>query len=124
MYKKFFTFLFVSAMMAPVQMTATPYNDNPPEDGGYNDRHRSPALNKYAYIVYEDNGAMAEVVFRSALDEVSILVYRDGSELDHIDLVATEGMEVPIYLSSYGEGNYTIQVISGSTMLAICNIIR
>lgn len=122
MRKSLLTSLLLGLMAVPAQMQAIPDNDNPPEKGGSNDRHRSPAWKDYAYIAYDGTNCIANVVFCSALDEVAIVIYHNGNIVDHMSFEATEGMVVPVFFSGYGEGSLIIQVVSAATLLTTYSI--
>lgn len=83
---------------------------------------RTPAHSPYAYITYDESNGSILVSFNSAIDEAEILVYQNGMEVDYQVIDATAGMQVPITLSTYGSGEFVIQVKSGSTLLATFNV--
>lgn len=105
-------------MLSTETMGQTDGNDN-------NERPnypRSPAHSPYAYITYDESNGSILVSFNSAIDEAEILVYQNGMEVDYQVIDATAGMQVPITLSAYGNGEFVIQVKSGSTLLATLNV--
>ena len=83
---------------------------------------RTPAHNPYVYITYDESNGTVLVTFNSAVDNAEILVNLNGEEVDYQVIDATAGMQVPITLSTYGSGEFVIQVKSGSTLLATFNV--
>lgn len=113
MKKNFLMLLLGGAMLMPTTMMAQPDPDD--QDPG---QHRSPAHNSFVYIAYDDNSSMVNVVILTAVPDVEIIIYLNGTEVDGLMLDAEEGTQIPIYLPTYGSGEFTIQVRSGSTLLA------
>lgn len=115
MKKNFMIFLLGGMMMMPTMAQTCP-------DDGDNDREpgvwRSPAKRPHAYINYDEANGVACVNFLSAINNAEIIVYLNGIEVDSQMLDAEEGTLIPIYLPTYGSGEFTIQVKSGSTLIA------
>ena len=91
------------------------------DDNGDNDKPgvwRSPARLSRAYINYDEANGVACVNFLSAINNAEIIVYLNGIEVDSQMLDAVKGAQIPIYLPTYGSGEFTIQVKSGSTLIA------
>ncbi len=114
MKKKFLVFL-LGGMMMPTMAQACP-------DDGDNDREpgvwRGPAKRPHAYINYNEANGVACVYFLSAVNDAEVIVYLNGAEINNQMIDAEEGSQIPIYLPTYGSGEFTIQVKSGSTLLA------
>lgn len=83
---------------------------------------RGPAQNPYAYINYDETTGMAYVCFVSAVDDAEIVVYRDGVVVDCQNINAPAGTQIPVDLSAYGTGEFTIQVRRDSTLLATYSV--
>ena len=83
---------------------------------------RGPAQNPYAYIYYDETTSMAYVCFVSAVDDAEIVVYRDGVVVDSQTINAVAGTQIPVDLSAYGTGEFTIQVRRDSTLLATYSV--
>ncbi len=115
MKKNYLMLLLGGMVMMPTMAQACP-------DDGDNDREpgvwRGPAKNPYAYINYDEVSGVACVYFLSAVCDAEIIVYLNGVEIDNQMINAEEGLQVPIYLPIYGSGEFTIQVKSGSTLIA------
>lgn len=111
-------------MMTPIISNANPDGDGKGMEGDDEHLviHRSPARYPHALISYDESIETAFVSFNSAIDEAEILVYQNGVEVDYQVIDATAGMQVPITLSTYGSGEFVIQVKSGSTLLATFNV--
>lgn len=105
-------------MMVPTTIAA----DNDGYDDCNQEIHRSPEHNPYVYITYHESNGTVLVTFNSAIDNAEILVYQNGVEVDYQVINATAGMQVPITLSAYGTGEFTIQVRSDSTLLATYSV--
>lgn len=114
--------LFGGVMMVPTVSMAYPDGDGTGGDDEHLDVHRSPAQNPNAFITYNESNGAALVTFNSAVENAEILVYQNGVEVDYQVIDATPGMQVPISLLAYGNGEFTIQVKSGTTLLATCSI--
>lgn len=97
----------------PATMMALTNND----DDEYYDYHRSPSHQSYAYITYNEATSIATVFFRTTFADAEVVILKDGYETESLSLVATEGMQILIDLSAYGEGEFTIQVKRGTTLL-------
>ena len=108
-------------------MTLMPTSMMAKSDYGWDDNAepviwRTPAHNPYVYITYDESNGTVLVTFNSAVDNAEILVNLNGEEADYQVIDATAGMQVPITLSTYGSGEFVIQVKSGSTLLATFNV--
>ena len=114
--------LLGGVMMVPTVSMAYPDGDGTGGDDEHLDVHRSPEHNPYVYITYHESNGTVLVTFNSAIDNAEILVYQNGVEVDYQVINATAGMQVPITLSAYGGGEFSIQVKSGTTLLAIYSI--
>lgn len=114
--------LYGGMMMVPTGGMAYPDGDGTGGDDEHLDVHRSPTHYPYAFITYDENIGNALVTFNTAVDNAEILVYQNGVEIDYQLLNAIAGTELPIYLSAYGGGEFTIQVKSGTTLLATYGI--
>ena len=86
------------------------------------DKHRGPAQNPHAYITYDESTSMAYVCFVSAVNDAEVIFYRDDEEVDSLVIDAVAGTQIPIDLSAYGTGEFTIQVRSDSTLLATYSV--
>lgn len=111
-------FLLGGMLMVPTAIAA----DNDGYDDCNQEIHRGPVHMSYVLISYDESIETAFVSFNSAIDEAEILVYQNGMEVDYQVIDATAGMQVPITLSTYGSGEFVIQVKSGSTLLATFNV--
>ena len=120
--RNFLMLLLGGVMMVPTLSMAYPDRDGTGGDDEHLDVHRSPQHNPYAYITYHESNGTVLVTFISAIDNAEILVYQNGVGVDYQVINATTGMQVPITLSSYGSGEFVIQVKSGSTLLATLNV--
>ena len=96
----------------PTTVMAQP-NNNDKEPG----QHRSPAHNWSAYITYDENSGVANITFLTTITDAEIVVLLDGMQVDWQSLNVDKGTQVPIYLPTYGSGEFTIQVKSGSTLI-------
>ena len=105
-------------MMVPTTIAA----DNDGYDDTNQEIHRGPAHNPYAYITYNQGNGTALLTFNFTIDDAEILVYQNGTEVDYQEIDATTGTQVPVYLSAYGCGEFSIQVKSGSTLLATFDV--
>ena len=117
MKKNFLMLLLGGAMLMPTTMMAQsggPFSGDDETPG----QHRGPAHNSFVYIAYDDNSSLVNVVFLTAIPDVEIIINQNGIEVDGLMLDAEEGMQIPIYLPVYGSGEFTIQVKSGSTLIA------
>ena len=74
------------------------------------EKKRSPAQNPHAYITYDETTGMAYVCFVSAVNDAEVIVYRDGEVVDSQIIDAVTSTQIPIDLSAYGTGEFTIQV--------------
>lgn len=119
MKKNFLMLLLGGAMLMPTTVIAQPsgYEDEPKPNVP-----RSPARNQYAYITYDENSGMANITFLTTITNAEIIVLLDGVQIDCQSLDVNKGTQIPIYLSTYGSGELTIQVRRGSTLLAIYDI--
>ena len=113
MRKNFLMLLLGGAMLMPMTVLAQP--DNNKEPG----QHRSPFHTPYAYISYDENSGMVNVTFLTTIADAEIVVLQNGEQVSSQSLVAVEGTQIPLYLLVYGSGEFTIQVKSGSTLIAI-----
>lgn len=104
--------------MMPMSMMAQS-NDGDKENP---DKHRGPAQNPHAYITYDESTSMAYVCFVSAVNDAEVIFYRDDEEVDSLVIDAVAGTQIPIDLSAYGTGEFTIQVRSDSTLLATYSV--
>lgn len=86
------------------------------------EQNRGPAHNPCAYITYDETTGMAYVCFVSAVDNAEVIVYHDGVVADSQIIDAAAGTQIPIGLSAYGTGEFTIQVRRDSTLLATYSI--
>lgn len=120
--RNFLMLLLGGVMMVPTLSMAYPDRDGTGGDDEHLDVHRSPQHNPYVYISYNECNGSALVTFNSAVNNAEILVYQNGVEVDYQVINATTGMQVPITLSAYGGGEFSIQVKSGTTLLAIYSI--
>lgn len=112
MKKNFLMLLLGGAMLMPTTVMAQPDNDKMPG------QHRSPTHNQYAYITYDENSGVANITFLTACSNAEIILLQDGMQVDCQSLDVDKGTLIPIYLSTYGSGEFTIQVESGSTLVA------
>ena len=103
-------------VMMPAKIMAQSDNNKDP------DKHRSPAQNPHAYITYDETTGMAYACFVSAVDDAEVIVYHDGVVADCQIIDAAAGTQIPIDLSVYGTGEFTIQVRRYSTLLATYSI--
>lgn len=117
MKKNFLMLLLGGAMLMPTTMMAQsggPFCGDDEKPG----QHRSPAHNQYAYITYDENSGVASITFLTACSNAEIILLQDGIQVDCLSLDVDKGTLIPIYLSTYGSGEFTIQVESGSTLVA------
>lgn len=115
MKKNFLMLLLGGAMLMPTTMMAQPsgYEDEPKPNVP-----RSPARNQYAYITYDENSGVASITFLTACSNAEIILLQDGIQVDCQSLDVDKGTQIPIYMSTYGSGEFIIQVKSGSTLVA------
>lgn len=106
-------------MMMPTTMMALPDNDNNDYLPG---QHRSPTHLTYASITYNESANIAMVCFKVNVADAEIIIYQNGTEVDYQEIDATTGTQVPVNLSAYGCGEFSIQVKSGSTLLATFDV--
>lgn len=119
MKKKNLLMLLLGGMvMMPMSMMAQS-NDGDKENP---DKHRGPAQNPHAFITYDETTGMAYACFVSAVDDAEVIVYHDGVVADCQIIDAAAGTQIPIDLSVYGTGEFTIQVRRYSTLLATYSI--
>ncbi len=116
MKKNFLMLLLGGAMLMPTTMMAQSNNNKEPG------QHRIPAHNLYAYITYDEYSGVANITFLTTIADAEIVVWQNGEQASSQSLVAAEGTQIPLYLPAYGTGEFTIQVKSGSTLLATCSI--
>ncbi len=116
--KKSFLVFMLGGLMMPATMMALTDNG----DDYYTNHHRSPTYHPYAYITYDETTSIATISFRTAVADAEVIIYQDGIEVDALSLAATEGMQIPINLLTYGCGDFTIQVKSDTTLLATFDI--
>ena len=117
MKKKNLLMLLLGGMvMMPMSMMAQSNDDTTPG------KQRGPAQNPCAYIIYDETTGMAYACFVSAVDDAEVIIYCDGVEVDSQIIDAAAGMQIPIDLSAYGTGEFTIQVRRDSTLLATYSI--
>ena len=116
--KNLLMILLGGMVMMPMSMMAQS-NDGDKENP---DKHRGPAQNPHAYITYDETTGMAYVCFVSAVNDAEVIVYRDGEVVDSLVIDAVAGTQIPIDLSAYGTGEFTIQVRSDSTLLATYSV--
>lgn len=116
MKKNFLMLLLGGMMMQPTTMLAQTNGDdgNDGEPGVW----RSPAKRPHAYINYNEANGVACVYFLSAVNDAEVIVYLNGAEINNQMIDAEEGSQIPIYLPTYGSGEFTIQVKSGSALVA------
>ena len=114
--------LLGGVMMVPTMCMAYPDRDCTGGDDEHIDVHRSPKHNPYVYISYNECNGTTLITFNSTIDNAEILVYQNGVEVDYQLLDATAGTQIPIDLSAYGTGEFTIQVKRYSTLLATYSI--
>lgn len=105
-------------MLSTDTMGRTDGNDN----DLFPDVARSPQHNTYAYITYDETTSMAYACFVSAVNDAEVIVYRDDEVVDSLVIDAVAGTQIPIDLSAYGTGEFTIQVRSDSTLLATYSV--
>ena len=117
---KKFILMFLLGGMAMMTNAIMPH----PFDGDDQDpdKWRSPANNSDVYIGYDETTSMANVYFISAVSDAEVLIYQNGVLVDNWTFNATAGMQVPVNLFSYGTGEFTIQVKSGTTLLATLTV--
>ena len=96
--------------MMPMSMMAQSNDDTTPG------KQRGPAQNPCAYITYDETTGMAYACFVSAVDDAEVIFYRDDEVVDSLVIDAVAGTQIPIDLSAYGTGEFTIQVRSDSTL--------
>lgn len=113
MKSKIVVFALASTLFVPSEAFGQNDDDQVPEIW------RSPSYNNSVYINYDESTGTAVVNFSTAIDNVEILLYKDGNNIAAEDFDATSGMQIPIYLSAYGSGEFCIEVRNGSTLLAI-----
>lgn len=115
MKKNYLMLLLGGVLLMPTTVIAQPsgYEDEPKPNVP-----RSPARNQYAYITYDENSGIANITFLTASSNVEIIVFLDGMQVDSQSLDVDKGTLVPIYLPTYGTGEFTIQVKIGSTLVA------
>lgn len=116
MKKNCLMLLLGGAMLMPTTMMAQPEPKD--QDPG---QHRSPAHSSYVYIAYDGNNCFVNVEFLTAIPDVEIIIYQNRIEVDSLILDAEEGSQIPLYMSVYGSGEFTIHVKSGSTLIATYN---
>ena len=109
-------FLLGGMMTMPTMAQTCPDNDD--DTGDYPGVWRSPARLPRAYINYDEASGFACVHFLSTVNNAEIIVYLNGIEIDSQLVEAVGGMQIPLYLPAYGCGEFTIQVKSGSTLIA------
>lgn len=117
MKKNFLMLLLGGAMLMPTTMMAQsggPFCGDDEKPG----QHRSPAHNQHAYITYDENSGVANITFLTACSNAEIILLQDGIQVDCQSLDVDKGAQVPIYLPTYGSGEFIIQVKSGSTLVA------
>ena len=119
MKKNFLMLLLGGAMLMPTTVIAQPSGNN---DEPKPDVRRSPAKRPHAYINYDENSGVANITFLTTIADAEIVVWQNGEQASSQSLVAAEGTQIPLYLPAYGTGEFTIQVKSGSTLLATCSI--
>lgn len=83
---------------------------------------RCPAQNPHAYINYDETTGIAYVCFVFAVDDAEVAVYRDGVVVDSQTINVVAGTQIPVDLSAYGAGEFTIQVRRDSTLLATYSV--
>ena len=120
--RNFLMLLLGGVMMVPTLSMAYPDRDGTGGDDEHLDVHRSPQHNPYAYITYDETTSMAYACFVSAVNDAEVIVYRDGEVVDSLVIDAVAGTQIPIDLSAYGTGEFTIQVRSDSTLLATYSV--
>ena len=115
MKKNFLMLLLGGAMLMPTTVIAQPsgYEDEPKPNVP-----RSPAHNQYVYITYDENNGMANITFLTTIADAEIVVLQNDEQVDCQSLNADKGTQVPIYLPTYGCGEFIIQVKSGSILVA------
>ncbi len=116
MKKNFLMLLLGGAMLMPTTVIAQPSGNN---DEPKPDVRRSPAKRPHAYINYDENSGVANITFLTTIADAEIVVWQNGEQASSQSLVAAEGTQIPLYLPAYGTGEFTIQVKSGSTLIAI-----
>lgn len=117
MKKKFWVFLLGGMMTMTTPVLACIGDDDEPDDNP--EKWRSPANHPRAYINYDEASDAACVHFLSIVNNAEIIVYQDGTEVDIQVVDAVKGTQVPLYLPTYGNGDFNIQVKSSSTLIAI-----
>ena len=55
--------------------------------------------------------------------DAEIIIMKDGMVVDNQNFQATAGMQIPIYLQTFGSGEFCILVNSGNTLIAIYDIV-
>ena len=106
--------LMPTTMMANVNMDG---NDDNKEPG----KPRAPE-NICAYISYCEATGIATVTFKTAINDAEIIILRDGVEVDALTINIAERNQHSVYLPAYGNGDFTIQVKSGSTLMATYSV--
>lgn len=114
--KKLLMLLLGGMVMMPISMMAQSNDNTSP------DKKRGPAQNPHAFITYDETMGMVYACFISAVDDAEVIVFRDGEIVDNQIADATAGTQIPIDLSAYGTGEFTIQVRRYSTLLATYSI--
>lgn len=120
MKKKILMLLFGGLVMMPTTMLAQTDGDD--DDNDKPGVWRSPARLPRAYINYDEASGFACVHFLSEINNVEVSVCLNGTEVDTQVVDALKVTQIPIYLPTYGCGSFTVQVKSGSTLLAIYRI--
>lgn len=92
------------------------------DNNGMPNYPRCPAQNPYAYINYDETTGIAYVCFMFAVDDAEVAVYRDGDVVDSQTINVVAGTQIPVDLSAYGAGEFTIQVRRDSTLLATYSV--
>lgn len=115
MKKKILMLVFGGLVMMPTKMFAqTDGNDSDNDKPGV---WRSPSRLPRAYINYDEVSGAACVHFLSTVNNAEIIVYQNGTVIDAQVTDAVKGTQATLYLPTYGNGDFAIQVKSGSTLI-------
>ena len=120
MKKNLLMLLLGGAMLMPANVMAQ--SEGGGDDNPMPEIWRGPVHNPYAYITFEETTEIAYVCFNSAVSDAEVIIYLNDVEVSSQTINATAGTQVPIYLPAYGNGEFTIQVKSGSNLLATYSV--
>lgn len=117
MRKSYLMILLSGTMLIPTTTTAQTSGSD--DDDITPGQHRAPSNKPFSIITYDENSGVAKITFLTAITDAEIIIWQDGVQVNSQSLVATKGTQIPIHLPVYGYGEFSIQVKSGSTLIAI-----